>query len=243
MKRFFIDKNQFNINNIVLSGVEHNHLKNVLRLKEGEHVIIVCGDGWDYECEINNINKTQTNLTLLSKQKNVYDPKSNVTFFQALTKSDNMNLIIQKLTELGVKTFVPFESAFITAKDKLGKSEKLQAVSNQSIKQCKRSTPMQVLNTLSFKQLLGTLTEFDIVIFANECERVYNLNKIKLKSTDKIAVVVGSEGGFSPDEISALMALPNLKSTTLGKRILRAETCAISLTAVVMFLLGEWSNE
>ena len=62
-----------------------------------------------------------------------------ITVFQALVKPDNMSLIVQKLTELGVKNFVPFESEFITSKDKFGKVNKLQEISNQSIKQCKRS--------------------------------------------------------------------------------------------------------
>lgn len=242
MKRFYIPKEEFNENNIVLSGVEHNHLKNVLRLKVGEQVVVVCGDGYDYVCEIGDIDKNYTRLNLVERTQNIYDSHSDVTFFQAMTKSDNMSLIIQKLTELGINTFYPFESTFITAKDKAGKSDKLQAISNQSIKQCKRSTPMKVMPALKFNDMVKKLAEFDVVIFANECEKSVNLDEIRLGSGQKVAIIVGSEGGFSADEIEKITTA-GAHSVSLGKRILRAETAAIGLASVVMFLLGEWRYE
>lgn len=242
MKRFFIPNSQFNINDIVLTGVEHNHLKNVLRLTEGTQVIVVCEDGFDYVCNIEKIAKNQTNLTLVKKNVNIYDSKCNLSFFQALTKSDNMNLIVQKLTELGVKTFYPFESAFITAKDKFGKVEKLQNISNQSIKQCKRSVAMKVMPVLKFEQMLKKLEEFDLIIFANECEKTKPLNASMFDKAKNVAVIVGSEGGFSEDEILKIINC-GANSVSLGKRILRAETASIALASVVMFLMGEWAYE
>ncbi len=242
MKRFYIPNEQFNVNNITLTDVEHNHLKNVLRINVGEEVIVVCGDGFDYVCLVAEISKNSTHLNLISKQPNIYDSTQNVTCFQALTKSDNMNLIIQKLTELGVRNFIPFESRYITAKDKAGKTDKLQAVSNQSIKQCKRSTPMLVGATLTFKQMVDKLKNYDLVVFANECEKSTSLSKLNIKKDAKIAFIVGSEGGFSAEEITAIISA-GAKSITLGKRILRAETGAIALASVLMYLLGDWTYD
>ena len=242
MRRFYIPQSEFNIDNIVLNGVEHNHLKNVLRLKENERVVVVCGDGNDYECEIVEINKTSTYLKLIETTKNLYDSHADVTVYQALTKSDNMALIIQKLTELGVKRFVPFESRYVTAKDKSGKTDKLQQISNQSIKQCKRSTPMCVESTLSFKQMVKELKKFDKVVFANECEHTQNLSDIKFSKNEKVALIIGSEGGFSEEEIKEII-VNNGISVSLGRRILRAETASIALTSVVMFLMSEWCYE
>ena len=130
----------------------------------------------------------------------------------------------------------------ITSKEKSGKTEKLQDISNQSIKQCKRSIPMIVQPTLSFNNMIKELEKFDIVIFANECEKNYDLKSIDLTYDKSIAVIIGSEGGFSEDEINKLI-LYNAKSITLGKRILRAETAAIALTSVVMYEMGEWKYE
>ena len=238
MRRFLSEK--INNDKVVIDGVEHNHLKNVLRLKEGDEVIVVCGDEYDYTCVIEKISKGDTILRVIGKEVNKYNPIADVTVFQALTKHDNMSLIVQKLTELGVKTFIPFESQFITSKDKYQKKDKLQTISNQSIKQCKRSIPMEVKDTLSFNNLVKEVTDYDVVIFANETEGVKLLSEIKLKPDNKVAVIVGSEGGFSEEECNKLVDA-GVKSVSLGKRILRAETASIGLTSVVMYLMGEWN--
>ena len=240
MRRFLAE--QINNDKVILEGVEHNHLKNVLRLKEGEEVLVVCGDEYDYTCVIEKISKGDSVLRVVDKALNTNNPKADITVFQALTKHDNMSLIVQKLTELGVKTFIPFESQFITSKDKYSKQEKLQVISNQSIKQCKRSIPMQVKETLSFNNVVKQLKEYDVVIFANETEKTKNLNEVKLTPNQKVAIIIGSEGGFSDLECDKIIEAGAI-SVSLGKRILRAETASIALTGVVMYLMGEWDYE
>ena len=243
MKRFFVKGNLSVGDTFKIDGIEHNHIKNVMRLNIGDEIILVRGDEYDYFAVIENMSKGDTVVRISRREENIYNATSNVAVFQALVKSDNMNLIIQKLTELGVKDFYPFESEFITSKDKFGKTDKMQEVSNQSIKQCKRSIPMEVHNTLSFKDMLSVISEYDVIIFANECERQDKLNVSKdTLGNKKVAIVVGSEGGFSESEINSLKCI-GAKSVTLGKRILRAETATIALTSVVMFAMGEWDYE
>lgn len=239
MKRFFVDK-QLEVNSkIKIEGIEHNHIKNVMRMKVGDEIILVCGDDFDYHAKIVSISKGDTEVFLSSREENIYNPKANVTVFQALVKSDNMSLIVQKLTELGVKVFIPFESEYITSKDKFGKTNKLQEISNQSVKQCKRSIPMNVSQTMTFKEVLKALNDYDTILFANECERTESLSSISINKLDKVAIIIGSEGGFSQKEIDELISI-GAKSVTLGKRILRAETASIALTSVVMCNMGEW---
>lgn len=238
MKRFFVNSELKINSSIKIDGVEHNHIKNVMRLKIGDEIILVCGDDYDYLAKIVQFTKGDTEVEVLSREHNTYNPKCDVTVYQALVKSDNMSLIVQKLTELGVKTFVPFESEFITSKDKNNKCQKLQEISNQSIKQCKRSIPMKVENTRTFGEMLDELGAYDIVIFANECEKSYDLGNLN-KINGKVALIIGSEGGFSDREISLLQG-KGVKSISMGNRILRAETASISLVAVIMYLLGEW---
>lgn len=239
MKRFYVNYKLEVNKNYKIDGIEHNHIKNVMRMKIGDEIILVCGDEFDYIASIVDMSKGDTEVRIVSSEPNIYNPKSDVTVFQALVKSDNMSLIVQKLTELGVKTFVPFESEFITSKDKMGKTSKLQDISNQSIKQCKRSIPMDIRPVMKFAQVVDILKDYDIVIFANECERSYNLSELKLNGQQKVAIIVGSEGGFSQNEIAQLVD-SGAKSITLGKRILRAETATIALASVIMYNLGEW---
>ena len=242
MKRFYVNYKLEVNKNFKIDGIEHNHIKNVMRMKVGDEIILVCGDEYDYVASIINMTKGDTEVHILSVEPNIYNPSVDVTVFQALVKSDNMNLIVQKLTELGVKTFIPFESEFITSKDKFGKSSKLQEISNQSVKQCKRSIPMYIMPTMKFSEVVGILGDYDVVIFANECERSYDLNNIGELGNKKIAIIIGSEGGFSENEIESLVDA-GARSITLGKRILRAETASIALVSVVMCLSGEWSYE
>ena len=241
MKRFYVNDKLDLSNQVKIEGIEHNHIKNVMRMKEGDQIILVCGDDYDYIANIDKITKGDTIVTIIDKKINEYNSKSDVTVFQALVKSENMSLIVQKLTELGVKDFYPFESEFITSKDKFGKSNKLQEISNQSVKQCKRSIPMTVHNTLSFKEMIKKLKDFDMVIFANECEKQDKLQDDLLRNK-KVAIIIGSEGGFSENEIACIVN-SGAKSITMGRRILRAETAAIALTSVVMFTMGEWAYE
>lgn len=240
MKRFFVDKDNFNNNLITIDGVEHNHLKNVLRLSVNERIVVVCGDEFDYQCEIIDSSKSKTICKIVDKTKNIANPQKGITFFQALTKKDNMNLIVQKLTELGVKNFVPFENRFITAKTSENKQDKLQTISNQSIKQCGRSIPMNIHSTISFDNLLKEIGLFEIVIFANEKEKNVRLSDIKLdwEKVSNVAIIVGSEGGFSDDEIAKLKTMKNITSVTFGNRILRAETASISLASFVSFMVN-----
>ncbi|MGN0960984.1 MAG: RsmE family RNA methyltransferase [Christensenellales bacterium] len=242
MKSFFVEEQLNNLKQISINGIEHNHIKNVMRMSVGDEIILVCGDEYDYVAKIISIKKGETICEIESKSLNLNNPTSNVTIFQALVKSDNMSLIVQKLNELGVKNFQPFESEFVTSKDKFGKVQKLQEISNQSSKQCKRSIPMKVEDIISFNQVVNKLSNFDEIIFANECEKVYKLSEISLSKDKKIAVIIGSEGGFSSSEIEKLVNI-GAKSITLGKRILRAETASIALTSVVMYKIGEWEYE
>ena len=242
MKRFFV-KYQVQAGEVcIIDGIEHNHIKNVMRMSVGDTIILVCGDEYDYYAQIVAMSKGDTKVQILRKEINNYNSEVNLTVFQAMTKSDNMSLIVQKLTELGVKTFIPFESEFITSKDKYGKSSKLQEISNQSIKQCKRSIPMTVMDTIKFDKLVDCIKDYDIVIFANECEKSEKLSEINFDRRKKIALIIGSEGGFSAIEIEKLICA-GAKSITMGKRILRAETASIALASVVMFKLGEWDYE
>lgn len=233
MKTFYVDN--VNSNLITLMGDEHNHLKNVMRLQVGDKVKVVCGNEYNYFCEIAEINKNNSVLKVTEKTLNTANPKVNLTCYMALIKNDNLSLVVQKLTELGCSTFVPFESRYTVNKDKGSKSDKLAVISQQSLKQCGRSIPMQVLPTQKLTSLTKMLSEHDLIIFANETEKSLSLSDtLNANSNAKnIAIIVGCEGGFEQSEIDYLVGL-GAKSVSLGSRILRAETASIMLSAIVL---------
>ncbi len=238
-RRFFVTQESIQGDKIRLTESEHNHLRNVLSLKVGNEIIVVCGDEYDYICKVSEITKNYTIADIVRKEANEYNPKNHIDVFQAMVKKQGMELIVQKLTELGVSTLIPFESKFSTVKMKEGKGLKLQKISEQSVKQCRRSKPLVVLNPCKIDDIYTMLQNYDVVLFANECEGSCDLSRVSLQGKNKVAIVVGSEGGFAPEEIDKLARCST--SVSLGKRILRAETASIGLTAIVMFLMGEYN--
>ena len=248
-KKFYIKQDKsFEYNQPVLvDGEEFNHIANVLRKKVHDKICVIDGSGTDYECEIEQINKKDLILKIVNMIDNNSETQCDVTVFQALVKGDKFELIIQKLTELGVKNFVPFESEFCQVKSNTTRLDRLDKISIEALKQCGRSKKVEIGEILSFDKMIEKLKEFEKVVFAFE-NSTTSLTEKDLEDQDgkklkKIAIVVGSEGGFSEKENELITKQANVKQISMGNRILRAETAAISLTSVVMFLLGEWERK
>lgn len=241
IKRFFVDSSNLINNTITLTDLEHNHLSNVLRLKVGDFIIIVMGDGFDYKCQITEIAKKYTTVKVVSKEVNIYDPKVNVTVYQCIIKGDNMPLVVQKLNELGVSNLIPVTSKYTVALGGKNLVSKLQSTANQSVKQCKRSTPIKIGEIKTLNNIVCDFNNYDLVILANERENATTMQNLidGLNKPQNVAVIIGSEGGFDAKEIEFLVD-NGAKSITMGHRILRAETASIALSSALMCLLGEW---
>lgn len=237
-KRFVIDNNILS-NKLIINGEEHNHLANVLRLKCGEKIIVTCGDEYDYYCVIDSISKKETQCTVVDKVVNTHNPCGKIDVWQALIKNDKMSLLTQKLNEIGVRNLLLFESKFQTVKASENKQDKLQKISMQSTKQCKRSIPLNIGKIYKFNEMLDVLKNYDYIIFANETEETKKINEIinDIDLTKSIAIIIGSEGGFDRAEIIAIEEIGAI-SVSLGNRILRAETASIALASFVSFAIG-----
>lgn len=235
-RRFFLN-HQVNSTDVI-DGDEFNHLRNVLRLNVGDSVTVVCGDGYDYHCQITNINKKQATIKLVNKVKNNNDPVLKVTLFLGVVKNDSFSSIVTRMSELGVSNIVPFNCERSGLKTTDVKIDKMQKVANMAIKQCDMSTPLKVHQVLPFNSMLQSLSSFDEVYFAYESQMA---NNIALTPTGKnIAVIVGPIGGFSPAEAQQIAEQSTVKSVSLGRRIMRVETACASLVAVLMCNSGEW---
>lgn len=225
-----------------LSGDEFLHAIKVLRHTVGDELSIIDGFGYEYNSIIEKVNKNSFSLKILDKSPSLSETNSDVTVFQALVKGDKFELITQKLTELGVKKIVPFESEFCQVKKNTTRLDRLEKISIEALKQCGRAKKVEIDAVKTFDQVLEILSQYDVVIFAYE-KASDNLSQTFFENTKnlKVAIVVGSEGGFSQSEAKKLAGLKNVKTISLGNRILRAETASIALTSVIMFCLGEWS--
>lgn len=239
-KRFFVNKEDVLQDSIKLIGEEHIHLSKVLRLKVGDVVECFYDNSQILVCEIKLITKNETILKIVKSYDCDSNPKTKITLFQALPKLDKLELVAQKLTELGVSKIVPFSSTFCIAKDNGNKIERLKKITISACKQCGRTSLIEIENTKKFSDIVDMVKRYDLVVFANETENNVKLKEVlKDKKLENVAYIVGSEGGFSKQEIDELIKLDNVYSITLGKRILRTETASIALGALLSYELGE----
>ena len=246
MRKFFVKSEDICGNNIKIIGTDVNHIKNVLRLKEGEKIQIANQDtSENYICEILELNRDFINTKIIENIEGVSEGNVELHIFQGLPKADKMELIIQKGTELGVSKFIPvaFKRSIVklSGKDEIKKIERWQKIAEVAAKQSQRDLIPEVKNVLTVKNICNLVQQYDIMLLAYE-EEMDNYIKnelINIKNTKenlKIAVVIGPEGGIEKEEVE-LLKQAGAKVVSLGKRILRTETVALQVSSIIMYEL------
>lgn len=227
MRRFFGKKNgEF----VIIENDELVHLAKVLRKKEGDQIICCSNDEFDYYCQIVSMDKKQCKAKIEKAVKCPALPNKQITLFQALPKKEYLDEIVFKAVELGVTCLQLFVSDFSNT----GKinAERINAQILSASKQCERSKLMENKPLIEFDKVPYQFKNFDLVIFANEKEEKKTIFDIKnIEKAEKIAIVVGNEGGFSENEIERLLN-EKVFSITLGKRILRCPTAVTTILAL-----------
>lgn len=233
MRRFF---GRLEKDNIIIEGNEFNHLKNVLRMGVGDECLVSLNDEFDYICSIEKMDKTQAICIINGKQVCPGNPKKNIVIFQAITKGPKFEFIVQKATEIGISKIVPFVSKHVVAKVTENKMERLLSIAQNACKQCERTIMPEISDPVKVDDVISAFKDFDIVLFANERtdvgENIKNLDKMK-----NIAIIVGSEGGFSQEEKEKFVEA-GATSISLGKRIYRCETASVAMMSMASIMSG-----
>lgn len=235
MPRFFVPAEQISGNTVTLVGDDAHHVARSLRMAAGEHITVCDPDAIEYECVLSSFEQDKRVMAdILSSAPCATEPPYKAVLFQALPKGEKFDSIIQKAVECGVYEIVPFQSSRCIAKAKAdGETEKTKRrcrIASEAAKQSGRGRIPEVKPTVSFKEMLKLAGECDLCLFCYEGEGTQTLASILQAATDlpacpQIGIVVGSEGGFSPEEAVEAKAA-GLQMTGLGKRILRTETAA-----------------
>lgn len=246
MPKFFVSQNQISENKITLIGEDVKHIANVLRKDVGDKINI-CNitTSENFLCQLEEISKEEIKCSIIEKIKSDAEPNTDITIFQGLPKAEKMELIIQKCTELGVKTFVPVEMersiVKLDSKAESKKIERWQKIAETAAKQSGRDIIPKVENLINLQKLLYLIEKYDIVLLAYENEEEYTLkealNTVKSKENLKIGIIIGPEGGIDVKEVQALEQA-GAKIITLGNRILRTETVGIAMTSIILYELN-----
>lgn len=246
MPKFFVENEAIQNQQIEIKGKDVNHIKNVLRKKIEDEIIICNTDTTkDYLCKIINIEENAILTNIIEELETNVEAKVEVSIFQGLPKADKMELVIQKAVELGVYDITPIEMKYcvvkLNDKDKRKKQERWQKIAEVAAKQSGRNQIPQINDISSIKNICNLCQTYDIVLVAYEKEEEnklrYELEKLKAiekKKDLKIAIVIGPEGGIDEKEI-AILKESGAKVVTLGKRILRTETVALQMLSVIMY--------
>lgn len=234
IRRFFVEKNAINGDSVTIMGDEFLHMTKVLRYKVGFKAIVCANDGVENHCTIREIGK---DYAILSIDKSIVVDRKNVciTLYSGLLKNNKLDFVIQKAVELGVDRVVPFVSQN-SAETKFA-VERGERIALEAAKQCGSTYLSKVEPLEDFKQVLSEIKTYDQVLFAYEGEKRNSIKTSNLTGQN-IALIVGSEGGFTAEE-TALAKDAGAIVVTLGRRILRAETASIVLATLTLEKLGE----
>ena len=237
MQNFFIETSPAEDGIIRLSGADVNHMKNVLRMKPGELVQIQDGQGITYTCRISGYEDREAVLEILETKAADTELPSALYLFQGLPKGDKMEWIVQKAVELGAVRIVPFFSRYCVAapKKEEQKNERYQRIAAEAAKQCGRGILPQVELPLDVAGVCARLSQFDQSFLFYE--KGGQALRSCLGSGGRIALITGSEGGFSEQEAQALVEA-GATVIGLGQRILRCETAPLAALSAVMTLTG-----
>lgn len=246
MNRFFVDDpGAFSDRSVVITGEDVNHVKNVLRLKENDELIVSDGRGRDYHCRISGITNEEVVADICDICDNFSELSTEITLFQGFPKGDKMELIIQKTVELGATRIVPVMTKRTVVKldDKKAKkkTERYNMIAESAAKQSGRGMIPEVTMPVSFAEAVSMAEKLDMnIIPYEEAEGVeYSRNIIKsIKGKKSLGIFIGPEGGFAMEEVEKALDA-GASAVTLGHRILRTETAGMAVISIIMFELEE----
>ena len=242
MYQFFVEEEQVHSDSISITGGDVNHIKNVLRMKNGEKIRVSSKSGQAYFCHISSILDDEVIAAIDSADETGTDLDNHIVLYQGLPKGDKMELIIQKAVELGVSEIVPvaMKNCVVKLDEKKAQSKckRWQAIAESAAKQSKRTVIPQIQMPLSWKQALEEAKELDVVLVPYENERGMEATREIFRSIPEgasIGVMIGPEGGFSPEEIAQLDK--DMHRISLGRRILRTETAGMATLSMLIYEL------
>lgn len=243
MVRFFVTKEELQQDFIVLTGDNAAHAK-VLRLKNGEEVLICDGEGNECLCTISDVSPGQISLVVHNRLASKSEPALKASVYMAFPKADKLEHVIQKATELGAYEIVAFPSARCVSrpddKSLKKKLERWQKIAASAAEQSGRGRIPQVIVLESYRQAVQRALQNDIAILFYENERATTLKMaLQQGKYTSISLMTGPEGGLEAKEVEQAKDA-GFHICTLGSRILRCETAPLCALSAVMYDSGEF---
>lgn len=243
MRRFFAKQVMGSV--VELKGDEAKHIVRVLRMEAGDELVLFDGSGSDYYGKITEVTGESVTIEIVGQQAAQNEPRVRIHIAQAVIKSDHLDYVVQKCTEVGVYDFTPFLSERCVKRPDEKSAAKLlereRRIALGAAKQCGRSRVPEVGEIIPVAALAEKLKAMGaLVLLAYEDEKKMNIRQVLEENpgVEDIYVVVGPEGGFSREEVLMLREA-GAKVCSLGKLILRSETAGLVAAAMIVYHLME----
>ena len=230
MRRFFWN-GESEDESVIIKGDEARHISKVLRIQEGEQIILCDGQCNDFIASVERIESNSVNLKLLERVLENNEPSLNATLYLAYTKGERLDYAVQKSVELGAGEICLFASKRCITSGNDRKLERLNRISVEASKQSNRSKLVKVTDGGSFSEVL--LSAKGLKLFCYENETV-SIRTIMGKLSNNVSIMFGPEGGFEDEEAKQAIDT-GWRSVSLGKRILRAETAPVAALSILMY--------
>jgi 16S rRNA (uracil1498-N3)-methyltransferase len=244
MARFFLPRRQIHDGHGIVEGQELEHLRKVLRLKPGDRITVFDDSGWEHEAVIRSLGGAVGSIEILRSIEAQRESPLQITLAVGLTKGDKLDFVVEKATELGVQRIMPFSSAFSVPKlDErkiAARTARWQKIALSATKQCGRTRVPEIVPLCSLQELLARSQPQGVKLFFWEKAAERSLRQLyeKNSTAQMVMLAIGPEGGFSAEE-AELARRCGFELAHLGRRILRAETAAVTALALVQFVWGD----
>lgn len=244
MARFFVSSGAVSGGKVTVTGADAHHIARSLRMAVGQHITVCVEGDREYDCELLEIRDDHSVCAVCAEKEISSEPPYTVKLFQALPKGDKLDTVIQKAVECGVSEIIPFESRNCIVRMKPEqegkKTERRRRIAEEAAKQCGRGALPTVRDTVAFDRMLAEAAGSDLAIFCYEKASGGTVRDVLADFAEKgiahptISVIIGSEGGFTPEEAERA-ASAGLIPTGLGNRILRTETAPIFVLSCISY--------
>ncbi len=248
LQRYFISSSEFNGNDVQIIGDDVHHITRVMRNVIGDQIICNNDQGQAARCRITEIAEDRVHVVVEEWLNEIVELPINVTIAQGIPKGDKFELILQKGTELGATSFIPFQAERSVAvwdnKKLIKKMTRFRKIVKEASEQSHRNKVPIIDKSMSIKELIEEGKKYDVAIFAYEEEaKVKSQNFFgtiidKLLPSQNLMVCIGPEGGFSKKESEQLKE-NGFQPVRLGPRILRTETAALYVLASISYHFEE----
>jgi 16S rRNA (uracil1498-N3)-methyltransferase len=258
MHRFFIPPSWIQGNAVSLSGPVVHQIRDVLRLRPDDQIVVLDDSGWEYTVRLITFEYERASGLVEHKALARTEPRAKITLYQSMLKGQNLEWVLQKGTELGIVEFVPMvsERCVIASMNDVSKSklERWQRIIVEAAEQSRRGRLPRLHPPMLFPQACERARHADLALLPWEGEQLCSLRSVLVESCElparvqgkapmarkpfSIHVFIGPEGGFAPREIDQARRY-GLIPVSLGPRILRAETAGLVAATMILYQLED----